>query len=83
MRQNQPIANKTNKPFSFDTLKISALASAKILAYETLTPEDIDACLEVDCYFHKRLGHSIFSDFEQDAIDDALFKRGLEFLDIN
>lgn len=83
MRKNQHVAYKTIKPFSFDTLKASADASVKILAFQTLRLEDVEACLEVDYYFQKRLGYSVFSDIEQEAIEDALSKYGMQYLEIN
>ncbi len=83
MYKNQHVAYKTIQPFSFDTLKASANASVKVLAFETLNPEDVDACLAVDYYFQKCLGYSIFSDVEHEAIEDALSKHGLEYLEIN
>jgi len=83
MKQNQYVTYKDGKPFSFDTLKASADASVKILAFQILRPEDVEACLEVDYYFQKRLGYSVFSDLEHEAIEDALSKHGLEYLEIN
>ena len=83
MNQNQYVAYKDGKPFSFDTLKASADASFKILAFQTLRPEDVEACLEVDYYFQKRLGYSVFSDIEHEAIEDALSKYGMQYFEIN
>jgi len=83
MNQNQYVAYKDGKPFSFDTLKASADASVKVLAFETLNPEDVDAFLAVDYYFQKRLGYSVFSDIEHEAIEDALSKFGMQYLEIN
>lgn len=83
MKQGQDIAYKANKPFSFDVLKASADASVKIQSFQTLAPEDIHAWMEVDCYFQKRLGFSVFSDLENEAIEEALEKYGIQYLEIN
>ena len=83
MNQSQYVAYKDSKPFSFDTLKASADASVKILSFQTLRPEEIEAWLEVDYYFQKRLGYSVFSDIEHKAIEDALSKYGIHYLEIN
>ncbi len=83
MSLNQFVAYKSGKPFSFEVLKASADASFKIQTFQTLKLEDIKAWMEVDYYFQKRLGCSVFSDMENEAIEEALEKYGMQFLEIN
>ena len=83
MKQSQYVTCKAGKPFSFEVLKGSATASVKIQAFQTLAPEDIYAWMEVDHYFQKRLGCSAFSDMENEAIEEALEKYGMQYLEIN
>lgn len=83
MKQNQYVAYKATKLFSFEVLKASADAGVKIQSFQTLAPEDIHAWIEVDCYFQKRLGCSAFSDMENEAIEEALEKYGMQYMEIN
>lgn len=83
MSKSLAISRKTNIPFSFEVLKASANASVKIQTFQTLNPEDITAWMEVDYYFQKRLGCSAFSDMENEAIEEALEKYGMQYLEIN
>lgn len=82
MKQSQYVADKAIKPLSFEVLKASADASVKIQAHQILSSEDIHACMEVDYYFQKRLGCSVFSDLENEAIEEALEKYGMQCLKI-
>lgn len=82
-KQNQYVAYKATKPFSFEVLKASANASVKIQTFQTLAPEDIHAWMEVDHYFQKRLGCSAFSDLENEAIEETLGKYGMQYSEIN
>lgn len=83
MSQGQYEAYKANNPFSFEILKASAAAIVKIQTFQTLNLEDITVWMEVDYCFQKRLGCSAFSDMENEAIEEALEKYGMQYLEIN
>jgi len=68
-----------NQIISFDTLKTSAHASAKINHGDELDMDDLGALFAVNDYFQQRLGHSVFSSIEIAAIGDALEKHGIMY----
>ena len=68
-----------NQVISFDTLKTSAYASAKINLGDELDMDDLGALFAVNDYFQQRLGHSVFSSIEVAGIGDALVKHGIIF----
>ena len=68
-----------NQIISFDTLKTSAYASAKINLGDELDMDDLGALFAVNDYFQQRLGHSVFSSIEVAAIGDALEKHGIMY----
>lgn len=70
-----------NQILSFDTLKTSAYASAKINLGDELDMDDLGALFAVNDYFQKRLGHSVFSGVEIAAISDALEKHGMIYVE--
>ncbi|MBU3588311.1 hypothetical protein ICN30_10735 [Polynucleobacter sp. 31A-FELB] len=67
---------------SFDTLKTSAYASAKINLGDELDMDDLGALFAVNDYFQQRLGYSVFSSIEIAAIGDALEKHGIMYAEV-
>ena len=71
-----------NRIISFNTLKTSAYASAKINLGDELDMDDLGALFAVNDYFQQRLGHSVFSSIEIAAIGDALEKHGIMYAEV-